>query len=359
MSRGGSRRGEHGRGGDYGNQPGPDGWNVASGRAAVAPPAKAGDLSNFGKIAKSGNMMTMGPSSVFKKGGSGGSGSVSGLGLSNTGPGGREANLSRAASSANMFSLLDAGESGANTTPIPMSRSASTRGPTRKPSVDTTATGGGPGAAAPDTPMRKKINLLPRTVTADTLASSGSGDKSEAAEEGEDADARSDASGGTELDAASAALGSSAAATKPDLTDAQVKAKVAEDVKEIFAVRNISEAAECFNALSEQHQSKLVDAIVNYAVDKKEEDVRLASDVLAKVSSSVSPATFEAGFEGLMEFLDDMAVDVPQAYPRMSRMLKSTGLPRDTVEKLAQKIADMGGGTPPKDQLLSAYDALA
>ncbi|KAG8852799.1 hypothetical protein FRB96_008487 [Tulasnella sp. 330] len=66
MSRGGSRRGEHARGGELGGIFGPGGLDVMTGNAARAPPAKAGDLSQFGKITKSSGMMTMGPSSVFR-----------------------------------------------------------------------------------------------------------------------------------------------------------------------------------------------------------------------------------------------------------------------------------------------------
>ncbi len=63
MSRGGSRRG-----GDHGEHPqvGPDGWAVAGGSSGPPrPPPKAGDLSNFGKISKSGTPMNSGPNSVF------------------------------------------------------------------------------------------------------------------------------------------------------------------------------------------------------------------------------------------------------------------------------------------------------
>lgn len=363
MSRGGSRRGEHTRGGDYGSQPGPDGWNIASGSAAVrAPPAKAGDLSNFGKIAKSGGMMTMGPSSVFKKGDRGASGPVIGLGISSGGPGGRDAStsssLSRAASRSNVFSLLDGSDS--SSTNNTMSRSVSNRGPPRKPSVDTGATGPS-SAAAPETPLRRKINLLPRTVGVTPSSASGPGEKGEADGDADGADARSDGSGATEADPGTATVGSSMAVVgRLDLTDAQAKTKIAEDVKEIFAVRNVSEAEECFNVLPDQHQSKLVDAIVNYALDKKEDDVRLASAVFAKVAGSIPLPVWENGFAGTVEFLEDMAIDIPQAYPRLAKMLKGADIPRDAVQQWAQKISDEGGGgTPPAEKLLTAFDALA
>lgn len=84
MSRGGSRRG--GDRSDFA-QVGPDGWAVA-GNGPPRPPPKAGDLSNFGKIAKT-TAMTFGPSSVF-------------AGKKDS----KRESLSRTNSNSNMFSML-------------------------------------------------------------------------------------------------------------------------------------------------------------------------------------------------------------------------------------------------------------
>ncbi|KAG9014201.1 hypothetical protein FRB94_013511 [Tulasnella sp. JGI-2019a] len=369
MSRGGSRRGEHTRGGDYSGQPGPDGWTAATGPAPRPPPAKAGDLSQFGKIAKSGGMMTMGPSSVFKKGEravTGPGGSALGLG----GPG-RDASgpasaggLSRAASGSNMFSLLnDAGSAEAAASHGSMSRSTSGRGAPRKPSVDIMATqsASSTAGAPPDTPLRRKIQLLPRSIPVSSDASNAT---TRDTPDGEDAGG-SGASTPTELTTEPNTANSSMAipapkrSTAPAMSDEQAKTKVKEDVKEIFAVRNVSEAEQNFAMLPEEHHSKLVDAIVTHALDAKEDDVRLAMDVFAKVSGSVGAAAFESGFQGTAEFLEDIAIDVPQAYPRLARMLKKgAGLGRDAVERLAQKIAVEGDPLKhPKDKLLAEFDA--
>lgn len=90
MSYGGSRRG--GDRNDY-PQVGPDGWAVAGGNSGPPrPPPKAGDLSNFGKISKSGTPMNFGPSSVF-------------AGKKGADPSKRES-ISRTSTSSNMFSML-------------------------------------------------------------------------------------------------------------------------------------------------------------------------------------------------------------------------------------------------------------
>lgn len=87
MSRGGSRRGNERPGGDF---QGPDGWTTA-GSAAPRPPAKAGDLSQFGKINKPGGPLNFGPTSVFNK---------------KDAKSAVKEPLSRTASSSNMFSML-------------------------------------------------------------------------------------------------------------------------------------------------------------------------------------------------------------------------------------------------------------
>ncbi|KAF8648538.1 hypothetical protein AX16_006242 [Volvariella volvacea WC 439] len=89
MSRGGSRRGVERA--EVPQVPGSEGWSVA-GSGAPRAPAKAGDLSNFGKISKS-TPMTFGPTSVFsaKKDN-------------------KRDTISRTNSSSNMFSMLSQAE---------------------------------------------------------------------------------------------------------------------------------------------------------------------------------------------------------------------------------------------------------
>lgn len=322
MSRTASRRGDHNRG-DF-NQPGPDGWNVAQPRA----PAKAGDMSNFGKFKSGGSgMMTMGPSSVFgKKGGAGGN-----QGRDTPPPQG--GSVSRAGSMANMFSALTADGSSMETA---MQRTTSGRGSGRKPSVDINKTTPS-SEAPPDTPMRKKLQLLPRSAPT-----------KEQDEQSED---------GTEPDSSAAA-----ASVPAPMTDAQAKAKIDEDIKEIFSVRDVSEAEACFKALPDEHKSKLVDKLVSRAAESKDADVKLVADIFSAAADakSCSPAHFESGFAGPIEFLEDIAIDAPQAYTAMAKLLRGAKLSQDIVEQLAGKIAVEGDPmVAPRDKLMKIYSSLA
>ncbi|KAG8971717.1 hypothetical protein FRB90_010421 [Tulasnella sp. 427] len=315
MTRTGSQRGGRGAA-----EQGPDGWNVA-GPTPVRAPAKAGDLSNFGKFtANAGPLKTMGPSSVFKKVDRG----------RDTPPPSAPSTISRATSGSNMFSLLGAG--GADAVDTMPKRTPSGRGTTRKPSVDQVP------QVAPDTPLRRKLQLLPRSVTAGEDGGVGD-DKPESDEEQ-----------------------APAAAPVKTYTDQQAKAKVEEDIKEFFNVRDVSEGEKSFAELPEEHKSKLVDKFASRALDSKDADVKLVADVFEKAatSKSCSPAAFEDGLAGIIEFLDDTATDVPQAYTIMAKLLRGTKLPQETVESLADKIyVDGDPLVKPKDKLLKAYAALA
>ncbi|KAG8910325.1 hypothetical protein FRC00_008399, partial [Tulasnella sp. 408] len=314
MARGGSQRGGRGQ-----PEQGPDGWNVA-GPTPVRAPAKAGDLSNFGKFtASTGPLKTMGPSSAFKKGDRG----------RDTPPPGGSGSISRAASGGNMYSLLGGGGADPDTMP---KRTPSGRGTTRKASVDQAP------QQAPDTPLRKKLALLPRTVSSTNTNEDSAGDEDKPESDEEQA----------------------GAATK-SYTDKEATAKVEEDVKEFFNIRDVSEGEKSFAELPDEHKSKLVDKLASKALELKESDVKLVADLFERAASKgCPPSAFEDGLAGIIEFLDDMVIDVPQAYSFMARLLRGARLPQETVESLGDKIfVDGDPLVKPKDKLLKAYNALA
>ena len=275
MSRGGSRRG-----GERGEpQVGPDGWAVA-GSASRAPP-KAGDLSNFGKINKT-TSMTFGPSSVFagKKDSK------------------RDSTIPRSGS-ANMFSMLSQNAELANEVPPPTKGS---RPPSRKASIDL-------GSAGPDAsgaPQRRRLNLLPRSVPK--------------------ADEKDETPGASTVPSEDEGESSSQV-----MSEEEVKKRIEEDSKEFFSIRDLEEAEVYFTKLPIEHRHRLVDKLVSSALESKEADAQLVADYFARAASKnlVSPATFEEGFAGTAEFLDDIAVDAPKAPTYFVKMMQGAGLDKD------------------------------
>ncbi|KAF8608124.1 ARM repeat-containing protein [Ceratobasidium sp. AG-I] len=306
VQRGGSRRGEHR--GDHGPQA--DGWNVAGGTSAARPPAKAGDLSQFGKIAKPPSTLSFGPSSVFSK----------------KDPK-REASLSRANSSANMFSALSAAGSDG---PPPTEPAAARGAGSRKPSVDF-----GPGGAPAVEGGRKRLNLLPRSVPTEAET------EAEKTEEKEEAEAAPE-------DAA--------------MSDADAQKKVKEDIKEYLSVENIEEAIMALEALPVEHRHIFVDKMVTAALDGGNKVVVLAEKLFSAAHKQgvCTPETFERGLLPTVELADDMSIDVPKTYEWLARLMHAASLDKPKVAEMAEKIAVLGEPkVQPKDVLVQEFDKVS
>ncbi|KAG8788043.1 hypothetical protein FRC12_014977 [Ceratobasidium sp. 428] len=305
IQRGGSRRGEH-RGGDHGQQA--DGWNVAGGASAARPPAKAGDLSQFGKISKS--TLSFGPTSVFNKAGSKS----------------REPSMSRANSSLNMYAALNATD--ADGPPQPDARSGMG---SRKPSVDL-GPGGSP--AVESGSVRKRLNLLPRTKPTETEG-----------EKGEDE--------GTP---------EPAAAAPAPMSEADAQKKVKEDIKEYLGVENVEEAIMALEGLPTEHRHIFVDKMVGAALDGGNKVVVLAEKLFTAIhkQQACSAEAFERGLLPTVEMADDMSIDVPKTYEWLARLMHAAGIERPQAEELAGKISVYGEPkVHPKDLLIQEFDKVA
>ncbi|KAJ8592462.1 ARM repeat-containing protein [Rhizopogon salebrosus TDB-379] len=240
MSRGGSRRG-----GERNQEFAPDGWAVAGGSVSRPPPnPKAGDLSQFGKISK-GAPMVMGPSSVFA--------------------GGKKDNqretLSRTNSNLTMFHMLSQ-----NPKFTPESSLKHSRPTSRKPSINLGQAG------VPEPPIQhKKLQLLPRSrPTAEEHTPAQSEEEPENA--------------------------------PTEMSEADIKKKIDEDMKEFFAIRNLEEADVYFTNLPDEHRFRLVDKLI----------------------------------------LDDIAIDAPKAFVYMAIMLKGAGFEKqpERLQRIASKLED-------------------
>ncbi|KAG8752330.1 hypothetical protein FRC12_012029 [Ceratobasidium sp. 428] len=302
IQRDGSRRDEH-RSGDRGQQA--DGWNVAGGASAARPPAKAGDLSQFGKISKS--TLSFGPTSVFNKAGSKS----------------REPSMSRANSSLNMYAALNATD--ADGPPQPDARSGMG---SRKPSVDLRP-GGSP--AAESGSVRKRLNLLPRTKPTETEG-----------EKGED-------EGTPEL----------AAAAPAPMSEADAQKKVKEDIKEYLGVANVEEAIMALEGLPAEHHHIYVDRMVGAVLDGGNEVIVLAEKLFTAIhkQQACSVAAFERGLLPTVEMADDLSIDMLKTYEWLARLMHAAGIERPQAEELAGKISVYGEPrVHPKDLLIQAFD---
>ncbi|KIJ38678.1 hypothetical protein M422DRAFT_60796 [Sphaerobolus stellatus SS14] len=259
-----SRRGEQ-RGGQ--GQVGPDGWT------SVTTPRPAGDLTQFGKISK--RPLTFGPSSVFAV-------------KSKDATKGREGSVSRTASTSNMFAMLNS-EAAAE----PPASGKSGRPPSRKASADFTQTG------ITEPPQRRKLNLLPRSKPDGSSSQAPSELPSEDEEE-------------------------------PSLTADQAKAKINENAKEFWAIRDLDEAEHYFIGLPQAFRGGFIDKLVGTALERKDVDAALLGQLFGRAHEKgiCKDDVLEGGFLLNIEFIADIAIDVPAAYKLMAIMLKGSQLPK-------------------------------
>jgi len=258
MSGGDSRRGGDRGGGPAGAQQA-DWWSAAGG-TTPRPPPKAGDLSNFGKINKSGPVV-MGPSSVWagKKDGAK-----------------RDSTLTRVNSSSNMFMTL-----GRDAEAMPETGSKPSRPSSRRTNVD---------LGTPE-PQRRKLQLLPRSepIEEKNKINGGSADHSEV--EGGDG-------------------------TPPAVTETKTNRKNAEDIKEFSAVRSI-EPGRCFTKLPSERLSWRADRMVSKATESKEADGKLVVDTSTRTVEEKLPSisAFREGPIPIAKLPDDIAIDTPSQGP--------------------------------------------
>ncbi|OAX34391.1 ARM repeat-containing protein [Rhizopogon vinicolor AM-OR11-026] len=129
------------------------------------------------------------------------------------------------------------------------------------------------------------------------------------------------------------------------MSEADAKKKIDEDVNEFFTVRNLEEADVYFINLPREHRFRLVDKLVEFALEsKEEEDARLVGELFARVTSNgqCTPEVFEDGFIPMAEFLDDIAIVAPKTFEYMAIMLRGAGLEKEPerLQRLASKLED-------------------
>ena len=133
-----------------------------------------------------------------------------------------------------------------------------------------------------------------------------------------------------------------------DMTEEAAEAKIAEDVKEFFNIRNLEEAEVYFTTLPTQHHHRLVNKLTMSAVESKERDAQLVADlfILAKSKSMCSPDGFEEGLTPTAEIIEDIAIDAPKAWTLFVMMVKGADLDEEHRTRLSSKSTD-------SDKLLS------
>ncbi|WFD44288.1 hypothetical protein MPSI1_002954 [Malassezia psittaci] len=153
-------------------------------------------------------------------------------------------------------------------------------------------------------------------------------------------------------------------AATPAQSDAEpseedLKRKVANDVKEYLAIRDLEEGVQSIQALDTQHRSKFVDALVAAVLDKKPDVVQDAGKLLKTLRERdvLTEEQTSEGFKPQLTYLDDTSMDAPSAYSFMAQLLVDANFSREQIDSLADVI-EGEGIKPPKERLLAKVDDL-
>ncbi|KAF8339399.1 armadillo-type protein [Amanita rubescens] len=121
-----------------------------------------------------------------------------------------------------------------------------------------------------------------------------------------------------------------------------VDAKVKEDVKEFFNVRNLDEAEVYFNTIPSQYHHSLVNKLASSAVESKEPDAKLVADLFtrAKNKGLCSPDAFEEGLTPTAEMVEHIAIYEPKAWTLFATMVNGAELDEGRWTRLASKSRD-------------------
>lgn len=140
----------------------------------------------------------------------------------------------------------------------------------------------------------------------------------------------------------------------PGMSETEIKARIDEDNKEFFGIRDLGEAETYFIKLSAKHRHRLVDKLVMSALESKESDATLVADFFSRAAGKnlCSPATFEEGFAPSAEILDDVAIDAPKAPSLFVKMMKGAGLDKDEERRVR-----LVGKSMDSDKLLGMFSA--
>ncbi|KAG6905644.1 hypothetical protein DXG01_001452 [Tephrocybe rancida] len=124
-----------------------------------------------------------------------------------------------------------------------------------------------------------------------------------------------------------------------EMTEEQANQKVAEDMKEFFAIHNLEEADLYFTALPPVHHFRLIEKLTSRAIEAKESFVQLLAEFFARVAEKqlCSPAAFEQGFMPIAETIEDITIDVPKAFTSFAIIVESAGLNEERKARLAAK----------------------
>ncbi|KAF8071537.1 armadillo-type protein [Lyophyllum atratum] len=117
---------------------------------------------------------------------------------------------------------------------------------------------------------------------------------------------------------------------------AKAMKKIAEDLDEFFAFRNLDEAGVYFTSLPAVYHHILINKATFRAIESKDADAQLLAQFFthALAIGSCSLDAFEQGLSPVLEVIDDIVIDAPKAFSLFATIVKSVGLDEQWMTRL-------------------------
>ncbi|KAJ1936662.1 hypothetical protein EC988_008130, partial [Linderina pennispora] len=119
-------------------------------------------------------------------------------------------------------------------------------------------------------------------------------------------------------------------ASKPKAMDSKtVQTKVKGMLEEYMNIKDNTELVECFKELGEVNYSSAVYELINYAMDRKADEVDMIARGVTVLCSKdvVSEDLFAAGFAEYSAVIEDIALDAPNAYKFFGTLVAAAQIP--------------------------------
>ncbi|RUS30690.1 hypothetical protein BC938DRAFT_479072 [Jimgerdemannia flammicorona] len=141
------------------------------------------------------------------------------------------------------------------------------------------------------------------------------------------------------------------------MNENEVKMKIDNMLKEFWSVADVKELVLCVKDLPSEYHSQTIAEILNAAIDKKENEVKMvakAFQILAD-EKTVSKDNFGTAFGGFIEFIDDVSIDVPAAFKHTGILLIGARMELAELREFEKPLLSTGGLVPPAAKLTAEY----
>lgn len=121
----------------------------------------------------------------------------------------------------------------------------------------------------------------------------------------------------------------------------------------VYSLKKISEGLESFKELPEEHKPKLIEQLIDRSLNGKKETVDITSELItaAVEQELVAQTQLETELVNILEFIEDISIDVPNAYEYSASLIKASKFDSNGIDRLLAKIPKSDSITQPSDKV--------